>query len=186
MLIRNPRRLISLASGVLIAGSMLTGVTVAAAAPAPAPASAVPLVTICLSNARQFCADVKDSINQLSQPIWLWRPADGAGDYHWYQVTITCGGGQGGTCYNFEDAQNTSLCLEGPGVTGHGLFLGNCGASESQWFTICPQYGYRLTSVNDPVGGLISVNGPLYDGRYLYATSCIAPGVSVWQSWTVG
>jgi hypothetical protein len=182
MLIRNPRVLILLAAAALAASSVLAGATVSAAAPA----SAQPQVTICLTNAPQFCADVKDSVNQLSQPIWLWRPVDGAHDYHWVRGTVNCSGGQGGLCTIFKDAQDQSLCLEGPGVTGHGVFLGNCGAPESQWFTACPQYGNRMTSVNDPVGGLLSVNGPLYDGRYLYATSCIAPGGAVWQSWTVG
>jgi hypothetical protein len=51
MLIRNPRRLISLVSGVLVAISLLTGVTMSTAAPA----SAAPQVTICLTNAPQFC-----------------------------------------------------------------------------------------------------------------------------------
>lgn len=177
MFIRKRRKFISLASGLLLASSVLAAVVVGTASPA----SAAPEITICLTNASQFCADVEDSVNRSGQPLWLYSPAAGAHDYHWYEVSYSCAPG---TCYKFEDAQDTSLCIYAPSVTAGQVRLGNCGASEAQWYASCFQYQNHLVSMNLGPFGALTVFGPLYNGRFLYAQQCVGSGGATWQAWS--
>lgn len=97
-------RIVALA--VALVGVMAFGADQPAVAAPRTLAAAPPEVTICISNS-SLCADVKDDQNVASQPVWLYQ-ASGAKDYHWFKVTKTC---SAGTCYEFQDAQKTSLCL---------------------------------------------------------------------------
>lgn len=96
----------------------------------PSAASAGTTVTICLTYASSYCADVKDGQNVSGQPIWLYE-ASGSRDYHWILITgVSCVAGTG--CYNFEDAQDTSLCLST--TVGREIELGTCGGRGS-WYS---------------------------------------------------
>ena len=187
MLFRRCRTLIPPAASLLLAMAAFVGVGVVTAGPA----SAAPEITICLTNASSFCADVKDSDNVSGQPVWLWQPKQGANDYHWYEVPVPCDDLTcacfGQTCVEFEDAQNTNLCLgvssnlRGISLIGCELTGVNGGTARAAWI----QEGHYL--VNFFLGahsGYLAVNGPLFNGRYLYPSQSIAPGGSVWEQWS--
>jgi len=119
------RRPVSLAVSLLMAAGLLTAsLTVVPAAPASAQAT----ITICLTYASGYCADVKDSDNVAGQPIWLYHPGN---DYHWLLVTgVTCVAGT--NCYQFEDAQKPTLCLST--TVGRSIVLGTCNGGTGSWY----------------------------------------------------
>ena len=145
-------------------------------------------VTLCLANAPQFCADVKNSVNQSGTPIWLYRPGTGAKDYKWYLQRPTCGVAcipecAVTICYAFVDVQNTDLCLAASANRGTELIschLLEGGTARALWKPI----GNHFRNVFW-VGQDLSVNGPLQDKRYLYVSPSVASGTNVWQAWTV-
>jgi hypothetical protein len=182
------RKLISLAAGLVVTCGTFAGVTMATAGPA----SASPVITICLTNASAFCADVKDSDNVSGQPIWLYRPQDGAKDYHWYEVPSYCPTMGSATfcacpdqnCILFEDVQNPSLCLAAT-PTGAGIELINCqydqgGTARAEWV----QLGNKLENEFQGGTGFLTVTGPLFSGRYLYTDPPVASGGNEWQQWS--
>ena len=125
MVIRRRQIIFPLIISLLVACGVFAGVSVVTADPA----SADPVVTICLTNAPSFCADVKNSVNTSGQPIWLYRPQDGAKDYHWIEVSVPCGDTvclcPVSNCVEFEDAQNINLCLAAS-PTGSSVELIGC------------------------------------------------------------
>lgn len=88
-------------------------------------------VTISLTNASSFCVDVKDSVDHRGQTIWLYS-CSGARDDKWIQVPATCNYVPS-PCFAFEDAQNTSLCMNMPVADGY-ITLQPCSAQTSAWF----------------------------------------------------
>jgi hypothetical protein len=49
----------------------------------------VPVVTICLTYSRSWCADVAHDRNVSGEPVWIWN-ARSARDDHWYVVNVPC------------------------------------------------------------------------------------------------
>jgi hypothetical protein len=183
MVIRRRHPLLMLVTVVLVACGMFAGVGLGTAKPA----FAAPEITICLTNAPQFCADVQNGSNTSGTPIWLYRPQDGASDYQWLEVPVSCGIIQCveacavANCIAFEDAQSPGLCLaESP---SQGTELISCQISEggtqrALWI----QNGTHLRNVYS--GYDLTVTGPLYDKRYLYEAPTVGSGGNEWQQWS--
>src|ERR1700733_763707 len=77
-----------------------------------------PEITICLTNSSGWCVNVENNDNVSGEPVWLWSSK--GGDEHWDYTTEICPTGGGGSgvctcpgvqCIEFEDAQDTGLCL---------------------------------------------------------------------------
>jgi hypothetical protein len=164
------RKPVALVSGLLLAtGLFTTGLALAT----PPAASAATEITICLTYASSYCADVKDSDNVSGQPIWLYK---NGGDYHWDLVTgISCVAGS--NCYNFEDAQHPSLCLTS--TVGRSIVLGACNGGRGSWY---PEGGnlygnggyganYTLMVKSDTDGSLLTAL-PAHESGY-------------WEQWTL-
>lgn len=186
MVIRRPHVLIPLVISLLVACGVLAGVGVVTASPA----SADPVVTICLTNARSFCADVKNSNNTSNASIWLYRPQDGAKDYKWLEVPVPCTVFtcicDSADCISFEDVQSPTLCLAAS-PTGTSVQLINChiadgegGTARAAWIHI----GNNLENFFLGTNHDLTVNGPLFSGRYLYAAQHVSPGGALWQQWS--
>jgi hypothetical protein len=184
--IRRRLVLIPLLLSLLAACGVFAGIGVVTARPA----SAAPVVTVCLTNAPGFCADVKNSVNTSGQPIWLYRPQDGAKDYHWFEVPVPCTVFtclcDNADCISFEDVQNPTLCLAAS-PTGSGVQLINChiadgmgGTARAAWIHI----GNNLENFFLATNHDLSVTGPLFSGRYLYVAQHVSPGGNVWQQWS--
>jgi hypothetical protein len=179
-------RVIPLVISLFAACIVFAGVSVGTANPA----FAAPVVTVCLTNSPSFCADVKDSNNVSGQPVWLYRPIDGAKDYHWYEVPTPCNDNfclcPVSNCLEFEDVQNPNLCMA-LSSNLYGVSLINChladgtgGTARAAWIQIGNNLeNYFLLTSHD-----LSVNGPLYSGRYLYVAPHVNPGGNVWQQWS--
>jgi len=164
---------ISLFSSLLLASGVLTtGIILGTAGPA----SAFPQVTIYLTNSTSYCADVKDSRNVSGQPIWLYKCSQ-AGDYHFYEVGgINCVAGS--NCYNFEDVQNTSLCLSA--TSGRTVALGTCNAGLSAWYR---QGGNHMGNGFYGASGDLTVYSPLSNGDLLYAAGSSSGAWQQWSGW---
>ena len=65
MFTRKVRAWVVPAAGLMLAASLAVGINVGTAKPA----SALPVITVCLSNAPSYCADVKNSRNVSGQPV---------------------------------------------------------------------------------------------------------------------
>jgi hypothetical protein len=148
------------------------------AATAPAAAAAVrpdvPVVTICLTYARSFCADVKNARNVSGQPIWLFK-ASGAKDYHFYDVNVNCPLTGVPGCAEFVDVKNTALCI---GVRNNrNVVLLGCNAFAAEWVQVAQGVHYihwanqvEYLTVSSPVNRkLLTINFKHAGG---------------WQQWT--
>ena len=174
----------------LVAVLAALGTVVVTAQPASAAAPAVPpqRVTLCLANAPEFCADVKNSVNTSGTPIWLYRARTGAKDYKWYLERPTCGVAcipecANTICYAFVDVQNTDQCLAASANRGTELIACHIlegGTARALWKPIGNHFRNVFWVAQD-----LSVNGPLQDKRYLYVTPSVPSGGNVWQAWTV-
>jgi hypothetical protein len=175
MFIRRRRAAISLIASVLLAMGLLGGFVAGTAAPA----SANPTITLCLANASQYCADVKDGLNKSGQPVWVYNIHQGANDYKWVEIPDpNC---QEGDCYQFQ-IPGTGFCLEGPVSRGGGITLGGCNDTRGAWFGGGCNTGH-LSSAAYGSTYEIAVNAPANE-KYLYATSCVQPGGSIYENWT--
>jgi hypothetical protein len=187
MVIRRRYPLILLVISFLAVSGLVAAVNVGIAGPA----SADPNITLCLTNAPAFCADVKDSNNTSGTPIWLYRPKDGAKDYHWVVEPLDCTDATclcpEEDCVEFEDAQNTNLCLAvtagntGISLIGCELAHEQGGTGRAAWYSLG---GNNWANQSLGVNGLLTVSGPLADGRYLYPGHHVSPGGNVWQQWS--
>jgi hypothetical protein len=125
MVIRICRKWFSVVASVLLACGLLAGIGVAAAGPA----SALPEISICLTNAPTYCADVKDANNTPGASIWLWRTSDGANDYKWLEWQVPCTDSicicEASSCLEFQDAQDPGQCL-GTNQAGNAIILLGC------------------------------------------------------------
>ena len=170
------------ASLMLGAGLFLTGLMPGASAqPLPgASASAqtgpVIRITICLTNARSYCADVKDSSNRSGQPVWLYSSSS-ARDYHWYEIPATCPGAVPGSnaCIAFSDVQNTGLCMGDNGAKN--VVLIRCSAEEAAW--VFNANNHLRNATWGPQGDLaVTANA---NKRLLFTTY---PGAARWERWS--
>jgi len=184
MLLSKRHRLVRIVASILLVGGVTSGAIATAG-----PALAQPQITLCLTNARQYCADVKDSTNRVGEPIWLYTQAAGAHDFHWIEVES---GGFGvcpddAVCYSFEvpaTADGSPLCLGAGNVNGElDAELVYCrfsqgGSGPALWI----EDGNWLRNVAYGPEQL-SVWGPLYNGDLLYLTYG-PPGGALWQQWS--
>jgi hypothetical protein len=183
MAIRRRKRLLTIITGLLIVCGTFAGVSLGTVKPA----SAAPEITICLTSAPQFCADVQNGDNTSgSAAIWLYRPQDGASDYHWLEVPVGCSlngcinACAVANCIAFEDAQAPTLCLAASQSQGADLIschLVEGGTARALWI----QNGTHLRNVF--WGEDLTVTGPLFDKRYLYEAPTVASGGNEWQQW---
>lgn len=187
MVIRRRHPLILLVMSFLVACGVVAAVNVGTAGPA----SAQPDITLCLTNAPTFCADVKNANNTSGASILLYRPQDGAKDYHWLAVPINCTDAYclcpTVDCVAFEDAQNPNLCL-GVAQSLRAVVLVGCeilndqgGTQRAAWYYLG---GNNWANRDMGAQGLLTVNGPLADGRYLFPAPHVNPGGATWQQWS--
>ena len=187
MVIRRRHPLILLVMSFLVACGVVAAVNVGTAGSA----SAQPDITLCLTNAPTFCADVKNANNTSGASILLYRPQDGAKDYHWLAVPINCTDAYclcpTVDCVAFEDAQNPNLCL-GVAQSLRAVVLVGCeilndqgGTQRAAWYYLG---GNNWANRDMGAQGLLTVNGPLADGRYLFPAPHVNPGGATWQQWS--
>jgi hypothetical protein len=165
------RKPVSLVSSLIIATGLLT---TGAVLVTPSAASAATQITICLTYASSYCADVKDGYNVSGQPIWLY--ANGRDD-HWYLITgVTCIAGS--NCYEFEDAQRPSLCLS---ATTHNrnIVLGACNGGLGSWY---PEGGGYLGNGAYGANYTLMVRSDV-DGTLLQALPAGTTGY--WKRWAL-
>lgn len=193
MAIRKGRALITILSVLMLASGALAGVFAGTPPAASAqvlklgaytvrevPAGAarhaqdapdLPLVTICLTESSSYCVDVKSNDNVSGEPVWVW---DNGADDQWYVWGESCVGIAGAcytacpvgvaSCYEFENAENPSLCWAiGPNEEGQlrACETGNGGAGEATFYQIGDHFrnvGWLLD------GDQVAVHGPLYNG----------------------
>jgi hypothetical protein len=120
----------------LVAIATVTSLGSAGAASAAPPGSAapdVPNVTIYLTNASSYCADVKDSVNSAGTAIWLYKCSGGKSE-HWYEFgDVECGNGGQDICSYFVDTRNENVCL---GMNGaRNVVLQGCGPNGAGYTT---------------------------------------------------
>lgn len=183
MVIRRRHRIILLVMSFLLVSGVVAGASVGTARPA----SADPLVKICLTNAPTYCADVMNSLNTNQRPIWLYRLNDGANDYKWIEITVPCSF-QAIYCEEFENAVNPNWCLADRG-DNRGIVLIGCelahnqgGTARAEWYYLG---GNNWANLDMGAQGLLTVDGPLYSGRYLFPAPHVNPGGAEWQQWTI-
>lgn len=170
---------------------LVSGVVVAVNVGTAGPASAAPEIAFCLTNAPTYCADVMNSNNTSGASIWLYRTNDGAKDYKWLEVPVPCNDTYcictQNACVEFEDVQNQNLCL-GIRADREAIVLVGCeldnlqgGTQRAAWY---PLGGNNWASPYMGAIGLLTVNGPLQDGRYLFPAPHVNPGTKEWQQWS--
>jgi hypothetical protein len=168
------RRIVTLVSSLLLAG----GLAAAGIAATAVPASASPIIKIRLTNASQFCINVTNNVNKSGQPIQLWT-CTGAGDDSFAEIADpNCTAGE---CMQFQ-VPNTSLCIEGPALSGGTVTLGACNSGRGTWYPTCDP-GHLGNGFLANRGDL-SVYGPLGNGKQIYAAPCTGSGGNTWQNWS--
>jgi hypothetical protein len=140
-------------------------------------------VTIHLTNASSYCADVKDSVNQPGTRIWLYKCALG-GSEHWYQHSpVQCATGGQFICSVFVDVKNTSVCLGMDGAR-HVLLQG-CSAgytTAEEWIKHTgPENGWR-NEFWDGNGDLAVASDT--QGDLLYGVNASNGCGGCWFRWT--
>jgi len=127
--------------------ALLAPAGVASAATA-APAGGVPTVTIYLSNAPTYCADVHNNDNKAGGIVDLYLCKNAKNDHWLYVGGVACGTGGENICTEFIDTKNTSVCLSMNGARN--VVLQNCGTNggnppdESLWIVDTgPENGWR-------------------------------------------
>ena len=170
----------------------ITTMTVLAPAGAASAAQAAPLmpdvpnVTIYLTNASSYCADVKDSNNVSGTTIWLYKCAQGKSE-HWYEIDgVDCGTSGQYICSYFIDVRNTSVCL---GMNGsRNVVLQGCGSNgngyrtSELWITDTgSENGWRNFDWGS--NGDLAVASDK-QGDKLYGTNASAGCGGCWYHWT--
>jgi len=147
----------------------------------------IPEVTICLRESTGWCVNVDNNDNVSGEPAILW--ASTGGDEHWFETTEICPSeGSAGVCtcpdvgcIEFEDAQNTGLCLAANGAGD--IVLQGCGlpwgTDEASWI----QYGTHLQNYFWS-GQQLMTFGPLRDFDPLYVNSTNGSTSNDWFQWT--
>jgi len=98
-----------------------------------APSIAIPNVTIFLTNASSYCADVKNSVNRSGTTIWLYKCSLGRSE-HWFEVDgLECGNLGIFVCSVFVDTRNTSVCMSMNGARN--VVLAGCGNHGNSYTT---------------------------------------------------
>jgi hypothetical protein len=173
MHIRRRRALTTFLASFLLAGGVLGGVVVGMAAPA----SAANQVTIKLTSATQFCANVTNNVDRSGQPIQLWT-CSGAGDAHFNFITgQTCVAGS--NCYEFQDVHNSSLCITT--TVGGAIQLGTCGGRGSWYDEGANHLGNGAYGASYTLA-VVAPSG-LRNGIDLTAQPNQGGGGDVWERW---
>jgi hypothetical protein len=157
----------------------------ASAAPA-APQADAPNITIFLTNASSYCADVKNSVNKAGTTIWLYKCSLGKSE-HWYEIGgEACGVDAPTICTEFVDVRNTSLCLA-MNATRH-VVLQGCGSNgenppvQSLWVVHTgPENGWRSAAWG-PMGDLAVARD--VQGDPLFGADASAGGCGCWYHWS--
>jgi hypothetical protein len=145
------------------------------------PAMAATETTISLSSSPGWCANVENHNNVSGEYIWLWSCSTGQ-DLKWIKTggsDICSGPNPTPDCFEFQDAQNTRLCLGAPIGSGQLLVLVTCGGDRSNWYNV----GSHLES--GAYGSLetIAVDNPIQNGAQLAALNDPPPS-GWWWSWS--
>jgi len=157
----------------------------ASAASARLAAPDVPNVTIYLTNASSYCADVKDSVNSAGTAIWLYKCSGGKSE-HWYEFgDVECGNGGQDICSYFVDTRNKNVCL---GMNGaRNVVLQGCGPNGAGYTTselwildTGTERGWRNFGWG-PNGDLAVASDK--QGDLLFGTDASA-GCGCWYHWT--
>jgi hypothetical protein len=88
-------------------------------------------VTVWLTNASSFCADVKNSNNHAGATVWLYS-CSASHDDKWVEVPASCPLVPS-PCFSFQDAQARSLCMDMPVADGY-ITLQSCSGVTAAWF----------------------------------------------------
>ena len=184
------RFLLTLAAAVLAVGGTMAGASGSASAVSARPlASAVsagpfvhvvsagplvpavsakpdtPVVNICLTESRSYCADVKSNDNVAGETVWIW--ADGADD-RWYESQVICEDYScpcpDVSCFMFQNAENTSVCLGANPGTGYAELMGCYDITDFSTFAMWYEIGDHLENSGHANGYELTVQGPLYSG----------------------
>jgi hypothetical protein len=182
MTIRKRLRALSLSGFTLMvaaAASLAVLAPAASAAPRSAAARTAPAavkdVTLCLTNSRSYCADVKNDSNVSGQTVWLYKSSQ-AKDYHWIEYSETCPLGTPGgmSCVGFADAAHSSLCM-GMNASKN-VVLMSCSAMEAAWAL---NSNNHLRNATWGPAGLLTV-GSNSNGQKLFG----AYAGTAWQKWS--
>jgi hypothetical protein len=181
------RRLAVFAVPITICGLAVALAGPASAAPAAPQIPNAPNITIFLTNATSYCADVKNSVNKAGTAIWLYKCSAGKSE-HWYEIGgRACGVQQPTICTEFIDVRNTSLCLAMN--ANRNVVLQNCGVNgsgppvQSLWVVHTgPENGWRSAAWGG-MGDLAVASdkqGDLLHGLDVSAGECNG----CWYHWT--
>jgi hypothetical protein len=158
---------ISLVSALVLVASTFFASTVLfssqSALAAPVGRATSTVTTLCLSNHKSYCAGIKGSVNKAGAAIWLGR-ASGHKNFRWVEVLIpTC---STGICYNFEDSQDTKLCLSATHKSQAYVRLEGCNVGLAGWYNEgSGELGNEYWAAN----GNLAVRDPVKNGRYVEA-----------------
>jgi hypothetical protein len=170
----------------LLTSSLTLAISVLSADVAMAnPSANSPEITICLKNATSYCADIEGAHNASGATVYLYNKSFSR-DYHWYEVPVPCTsflcqpGCGNASCFAFEDAQDTSLCLAaGVPETGSAELIscdiGLGGTPRATWI----QDGNEIRNLFY-APGLLATGEP-QSGQRLYVQN-LSQGL--WQAWT--
>jgi len=145
------------------------------------PAMADTTTTISLSSSPGYCINVENHDNVAGENVWLWKCSSGE-DLEWNVTApdLNCTAITGiANCFEFKDAQNTSLCLGAPPGIGLPLTLVGCGGDRAMWYdnsTTTLLSGAYSTEV-------IAVQAPIENGAIVIASPRPAPA-GYWWNWS--
>jgi hypothetical protein len=165
--------LLTAAAALSLAGGIAAAAP-AAAAPAATVRPDLPVVTICLTYARAWCADVKNDRNVSGQPIWLYK-ASAAKAYHFYDVDVNCPSTGVPGCAEFVDVKNPAMCIAVR--NNRNVVLLGCNAYAAEWVIVAKGSHY-VHWANGPE--YLTVSAPVA-GRQLSINYKHGGG---WQQWT--
>lgn len=171
----------------IIVMAFLAPAGAANAVPAKPSQPDTPNVTLYLTNASSYCADVKNSNNTAGAAIWLYKCSAGKSE-HWYEVDgLQCGSGSPEfICAELIDVRATGLCMSMNG--SRKVVLQNCGSNgngdpvESLWIPDTgAENGWRNLSWG-PSGDLAVASNK--QGDALYGVNASAGCGGCWYRWT--
>jgi hypothetical protein len=146
-------RLAAFAASVAAAAMISMALPGTASATVAGVTSDTPVVTIYLTNAPSYCADVKDDNNTPGTTVWLYQCSQSKMD-RWLEFSgLECGTGGQYICDEFVDAANYNVCLglnaaryailvncgpNGAGDPADGLWIPNSGNNlrNFEWATL--------------------------------------------------
>jgi hypothetical protein len=109
---RRRRSLLAVLAATIAVLATITGYAgPASASPSGGIQPDTPVVTVHLTNASTYCADVKNDNNHAGAAVWLYKCSQSQ-SYHWYELATECPGELGQPqCFVLVDKANDTLCL---------------------------------------------------------------------------